>query len=144
MSEPSTISAFEKAVNCPAGSKPQAAPPPFSIRFTVEERARLDREAGNRPLSAHIRSKLFGQSAATRKGVQRRPGVDDEALAKALSELGRSRLASNLNQLAKAANVGRLRLKPDSEAELLRACADIAAMRRELMNALGLKPSASE
>lgn len=139
MNNASNVSAFEKAVAARNRPERPKAPPPFSIRFTPEERARLDREAGNRPLSAHIRKKLFGEAADPRKGVKRRPGVDDAALAKALSALGQSRLAPNMNQLAKAANAGRLRLKPEAEAELRRACADIAVMRGELMKALGLK-----
>jgi hypothetical protein len=35
-------------------------PPPFSMRFTHEERAWLDAERGNKPLSVHIRERLFG------------------------------------------------------------------------------------
>ena len=35
-------------------------PPPFSIRFTFEERARLDAERGRHSLAAHIRERLFG------------------------------------------------------------------------------------
>lgn len=34
-------------------------PPPFSLRLTHEERARLDAERGNKPLSVHIRERLF-------------------------------------------------------------------------------------
>ena len=69
----------------------------------------------------------------------KKPSVDDAALAKALSALGRSRLAANMNQLAKATNMGRLTLKPDAEQELSQACADIAAMRSALLKALGLR-----
>ena len=140
MSGVSNISAFEKAAARRNRPQKRKTPPPFSIRFTEQERARLDREAGNHPLSVHIRKKLFGEDAAPRKGVQRRPGVDDAALAKALAELGRSRLASNMNQIAKGAHMGALPVSNDLSAELARACADIAAMRRDLMKALGLKP----
>lgn len=139
MNNASNVSAFEKAAAARNRQETPKAPPPFSIRFTLEERVRLNREAGNHSLSAHIRKKLFGQQIAPRKGLQRRPGVDDAALAKALSALGQSRLAPNMNQLAKAANIGRVRLTPASEAQLQQACADIAAMRRDLMKALGLK-----
>lgn len=139
MSGSSMICAFDKAAEANKHSEKPKTPPPFSIRFTDQERSRLDREAGNRPLSVHIRDKLFGEVAAPRKGARRRPHINDVMLAKALSDLGRSRLASNMNQLARASNTGRLRLKPEAEAELIRACADIAAMRRELMTALGLK-----
>ncbi|MCK5749459.1 MAG: plasmid mobilization relaxosome protein MobC [Oricola sp.] len=139
MSGPSTVPAFEKAAEDDKRPEKRKIPPPFSIRFTEEERARLDREAGNRPLSAHIRKKLFGENAAVRKPPARRPGVDDAALATALSALGRSRLASNLNQIAKAAHLGALPVTDELQAELEAACAEIAAMRRDLMAALGLK-----
>ena len=39
-------------------AKPKASPP-FSLRLTVEERSRLDQDAGNVPLGAYIRSRLF-------------------------------------------------------------------------------------
>lgn len=44
--------------------------PPFSIRFTFEERVRLDEERGRKTLAAHIRDRLFGQDA----GLRRKPG----------------------------------------------------------------------
>ena len=37
-------------------------PPPFSIRFTEEERKRLDRDAGVLSLAAYMRLKLFCES----------------------------------------------------------------------------------
>lgn len=47
-----------------------ASQPPFSIRFTFEERARLDQERGNKSLAAYIRHRLFGKDA----GFRRKPG----------------------------------------------------------------------
>ncbi len=35
-------------------------PPPFSLRLSFEERARLERDAGDMPLGAYIRERLFG------------------------------------------------------------------------------------
>lgn len=58
-----------------AGSK---CPPPFSIRFTFEERARLDAERGRQPLSAYIRERLFGDDATPRKKI----GQPEEIVAK--------------------------------------------------------------
>ena len=120
-------------------------PRPFSIRFTEEEKARLEREAGTRSLAAHIRLKLFGDAASLRdqwKPSRKRPlpPVDRQALGKALGELGKSRLASNLNQIAKAANIGTLPVTADLIDEVRGACADVRSMRRALMTALGLKP----
>ena len=51
--------------------------------------------------------------------------------------IGNMRLASNLNQLAKSANIGTLPLTPEVEEDLMTACSAVIAMRAELMRALG-------
>lgn len=56
-----------------------------------------------------------------------------------LADLGRSRLSNNLNQLAKAANLGALPLTQEVEAELSAACAAIRYMRHALLVALGIE-----
>ncbi len=76
---------------------------------------------------------------------RRRTGLaveDRKALAQLLAMLGRSRLASNLNQLAHAANIGALPVTPDLETELNTALFDVRELRRLLLLALGLKPEA--
>lgn len=129
---------FNAAVVVPP---PKAAyPPPFSMRFTRQERARLDALRGNKSLSAHIRQQLFGKDAAPRKGNGNRPIEDAEALGRVLGALGQSRLASNLNQLAKAVNSGSLPVTPETEADLAAACRDVSAMRADLLRALGKSP----
>lgn len=112
-------------------------PPPFSLRLTAEERAELDRRAGTKPLGQYIREMLFGHGVSPRKRKTRRPSVDHEALGQALGVLGTSRLASNMNQIAKAAHMGALPVTPDLAAELDRACADLRMMRQALLKALG-------
>ena len=57
-----------------------------------------------------------------------------------LSELGRSRLSSNLNQLARAVNSGSLPVSPETEQAILEACAEIKAMSNNITHALGLEP----
>ena len=54
----------------------------FSLRLTFEERAALEQSAGNRPLGAYIRSKLFGGTEAPRKrrSRTRKPLKDEKAL----------------------------------------------------------------
>ena len=42
-------------------------PPPFSLRLTYKERARLDAERGDQALGGYIRERLFGDDAAPRK-----------------------------------------------------------------------------
>ncbi len=123
-------------------SKKAGKPTPFSLRLTFEERAMLERMAGDRPLGAFIRKQLFGENATPRALHQRKPGPDKKALAQALSALGQSRLSSNMNQIAKAAHLGTLPLGPELEGELSKACADIRSMRDALIQALGIKPEA--
>lgn len=115
-------------------------PPPFSIRFTFEERARLDADRGSRALSTHIREKLFGDGATLRKRPGNSPIGDAEALGRVLGALGASRLSSNLNQLAKAVNTGSLPVSPEVEAELMEACHEVQELRADLLRALGKMP----
>lgn len=115
-------------------------PPPFSIRFTFEERARLDADRGSQPLSAHIREKLFGEDVTPRKRLGNSPVRDSEALGRVLGALGASRLSSNLNQLAKAVNTGGLPVSPEVEAELMEACQEVQELRADLLRALGKMP----
>ena len=118
-------------------------PPPYSIRFTFEERAKLDSKRGRLPLSAYIREQLFGEEAAPRKRLGNSPVKDAEALGRVLGALGGSRLSSNLNQLAKAVNTGSLPVTPETEAELSEACKEIKRLRLDLLRALGKSPGAS-
>ena len=115
-------------------------PPPFSIRFTFEERARLDADRGGKALAAHIREKLFGDEATPRKRPGNSPVKDAEALGRVLGALGASRLSSNLNQLAKAVNTGSLPVSPETESDLVKACREVQALRADLLRALGKLP----
>jgi len=113
---------------------------PFSLRLTPEERSQLEKDATGTSLGAYIRSRLFDSSLLKRRTRSKHPVKDHQELARVLGELGRSRLANNLNQLAKAANSGSLEVSPDTEKLLLNACGDIRWMRQVLMSALGLMP----
>ena len=136
---------FNEIASRKARSKAEKAsyPPPFSIRLTFEERARLDAERGRQSLAAHIRTRLFGEDVA----VRRKPGnstiIDAEALGRVLGALGGSRLSSNLNQLAKAVNTGSLPVTPETEADLVAACEEVRALRNDLLRALGKSPGAA-
>lgn len=118
-------------------------PPPFSIRLTFEERARLDADRGRATLAAHIRKRLFGDDAAPRKKPGNSPIKDAEALGRVIGALGGSRLSSNLNQLAKAVNTGSLPVTPETEADLVAACEEVKALRIDLLRALGKSPGAA-
>lgn len=114
-------------------------PAPFSLRLSEDERAQLKAEANGEPLGAYIRSRLLGPKAVKRRGA--RPRIKDyEKLAMVLAALGRSHLASNLNQLAKAANTGTLPVTLEVVQELLEACEHVREMREALITALGVKP----
>ncbi|MBO9462480.1 hypothetical protein [Labrenzia sp. R5_0] len=113
-------------------------PPPFSLRLTFEERAKLDAAANGVPLGAYIRAILFDEELPKVRRRSTNPVKDHEALGRVLAALGGSHLSSNLNQLARAVNTGTLPVHPEIEAELREACADIAQMRAALIEALGL------
>ena len=145
MSAPVLVKDFSEATAHPPNTKRKKYPPPFSIRFTDEERARLDRDAGTLSLAAYIRFKLFAgdepppaKRKLTRK-VKPKPSAELAVLGHMLGGLGQSRLASNLNQIAKAANMGALPVSPELEQELFAACAAVQSMRQDLIAALGVK-----
>ncbi len=114
--------------------------PPFSLRLTPKERAQLEQDAVGLSLGAYIRSRLFDESLPKRRTRNTHPVKDHQELAKVLAELGCSRLANNVNQLAKTANSGSLEVTPDTEQALKHACSDIRWMRHVLMSSLGLMP----
>jgi hypothetical protein len=124
-------------IAAPEADTPKKYPPPFSLRLTYEERARLEAEADGKPLGAYIRERLLGDDAAPRTRRGNSPVKDKEALGRVMGALGASRLSSNLNQLAKAVNTGSLPVTPETEEELREACREIAELRADLLKALG-------
>ena len=120
-------------------SRRKKRPAPFSLRLTYEERARLDSAAGSIPLGTYIKGRLFDDLPAVPR--QRTTARADKAiLTELLGVLGKSKLPTSLRDMAKAATNGTLPLTPDLEADLKRACSDIADMRLRLLKALGLRP----
>ena len=118
-------------------SKRKKTLPPFSLRLSKEEREKLENAAAGMPLGPFIKAKMFDGDLAPRRMRGQAPVKDHAALARALGLLGNLRLANNLNQLAKAANMGALPLSPEVEDELMATCAAVLAIRMELMKALG-------
>lgn len=118
---------------------PKARPAPFSLRLSVEERARLEREAAGAPLGGYIRAKVLGD-APLRNRASGLAIEDRKALAQVLALLGHTRLASNLNQIAHVANIGALPVTPETEEELRAALAAVREIRDLLITALGMKP----
>lgn len=121
--------------------KRKKRPPPFSLRLSEAEKARLRAEADGEPLGAYIRAKALGPKLERRRGNTIK---DYEKLAMVLATLGQSHLASNMNQLAKAANTGTLPVTLEVVQELLEACQNIRFMREALISALGVKPEGGE
>lgn len=113
-------------------------PPPFSLRLTFEERARLEDEAGDMALGAYVRARLFDANRIAPRRRSKKPVKDHAALAHVLALLGKSHISNNINQLAKAANTGSLPVTIDTERALNDAVRDVASMRRLLLAALNL------
>ncbi len=112
--------------------------PPFSLRLTFEERAKLERDAAGMALGAYIRSRLLDPETVAPRTRGKLSVKDHQALAQLLGLLGQSRLANNVNQLARAANTGSLAVTPDTEEALMSATADINHMRQLLIQALDI------
>ncbi|MBL27283.1 MAG: hypothetical protein CMM50_07020 [Rhodospirillaceae bacterium] len=112
---------------------------PFSLRLSEAERARLEQAAAGLPLGTYIRSRIFDSKTNPHRTRGKAPVQDHKALAQLLGMLGSSRLSDSMNELAGAARVGALPLDPDTVASLQNACADVARMKRLLMDALGIR-----
>jgi hypothetical protein len=112
---------------------------PFSMRLTRAQRRKLGEDAAPFTVGEYVRSRLFDNPTPLKR-TYRRPVQDEQALTKVLGALGRSRLGSNLNQLAKAVHSGSLPVTSETEKAILEACAAVKDMRQELVNALGLPP----
>lgn len=115
-------------------------PTPFSLRLTFEERAKLERDAAGMALGAYIRSRLLDSDLVAPRKRGKFPVKDHQALAQLLGLLGQSRLANNVNQLARAADTGSLPVTPDVESALLSAVGDVSEMRQLLIQALNIEP----
>ncbi|MGC1507129.1 plasmid mobilization relaxosome protein MobC [Ketobacter sp.] len=116
---------------------------PFSMRLNQEERALLESKAGDRPLSAYVRWLLFKDDLPDMPKKRTRgeaTSIDHKALAQLLGALGQSRIASNINQLARAANSGSLPVNQEVLNALKEAVEAVHWMRETLIKALGLKP----
>lgn len=117
--------------------KPGEVAQPFCLRLTPNERTLLQSSAEGLPLGEFIRRSALAGIGISTTARRARKSIDRRLLAQLLGQLGQLRLASNLNQLAKAANSGALPLSEETHTAILEACADIREIRITLMRALG-------
>lgn len=117
-------------------------PAPFSLRLSKEERKELKRLAQGRPLGEFIKDALFNKKLRPPKS-RKAPALDQQLLGKILGALGQSRIANNINQLARAANSGSLPVNEDVLKSLFEAVRAIEWMRKRLIEGMGIKAHSS-
>ena len=110
----------------------------FSLRLTVDERKRLEKLAAGMPLGEYFRYCALADNRNPRHTRNQFPIKDHKLIAQILSALGRTRMANNLNQIARAANCGALMLDPETLTNLNEACNEIHEMRNTLIKSVGL------
>jgi len=114
-------------------------PAPFCLRFTDDERKTLELAAGDRPLGAYIRWLIFGDEIPKKRTRGKKPVKDQKELAKLLAMFGQSRIANNINQLARAANSGSLPVNEDALKALNEANKSVHWIKKTLIKALGIQ-----
>lgn len=130
-------SGFTEAVVKPKPkSKSRNRPPPFSLRLSDAEKEALEAKAGQKPIGRYIKDTVFSDIVVPGRS-KARSHYDDAAIARLTAQLGKSRISSNLNQLAKLANMGNLPVDDEVIADLNEACVHVAQMRKALLRALG-------
>ena len=115
----------------------------LTLRMTRDVRARLQEAAtaAGMALGPYIIWRAHGSVMPQPKAKRRVVIQDQQAFARLLGLLGASRMPSNLNQLAKAANSGSLPIDADTLSKLNQALDDISFMRGLLITALGSEES---
>jgi hypothetical protein len=114
--------------------------PPLSIRLTASEREALIARAGGLPVSTYIKHVVFSGGGAAVRRDSRASSLDRELAGRILAALGASRIASNLSQIAKHANLGTLYCDEGTKADIREACEHLQDIRALLMAALGKEP----
>ena len=112
---------------------------PISCRFTKPQIILLDEFKGALSRTDYIRLRTIGAEAAPVRTRVRYPVQDYQAYATLLAKLGQSHLSSNLNQLARQANIGTLIVTPETEAALVWAAQELSEMRHLLIKVTGLE-----
>ena len=97
-----------------------------------QERAELERHAGDQPLSAYVKHCIFNKRAAPKPGI-----LDPTLVALLLARFAQSGLAGSMRTLSDAAKTDRLLVDEDVRAQLRLACDDINEIRLILTRGLG-------
>lgn len=118
----------------PKAPKNRKRPSPLSVRLSENERAKLEAAAAGQSLNSYVKERLFAGTRPRKSAVQ-----DYDALARALSMLGRSDIQKRLSALLLAIESERLVASQEVEQDIRAACATVAVIRAELVTALGLK-----
>lgn len=112
-------------------------PAPLSLRLNSEERAALEAAANGMSLSRYVKGRIFDAGGKPKSSGRAQPVRDHVALAQVLGMLGAMEVAGSFRELAAAAKSGALPVTPETEEELLNACAAVLAIKAEVMRALG-------
>jgi hypothetical protein len=116
---------------------------PYSIRLNAEERNYIRTKAEQLALKdpAFIRLKIFDDNFRAQSSAYQKKGnqQDHKEIAQVLAMLGQSRIANNLNQIAKAINTGTLVITPEIESQLTEACLTVQLLRTTLIKGMGIK-----
>ena len=104
----------------------------------------LDEAAGDRTLSSYFRWLAFKDKIPLIRTRGKKPVKDYKKLAQLLAFFGKSRIANNINQLAKAANSGSLPVNIEMLNSLNEAVKTINWIRTTLIQALGLQETPSK
>ncbi len=114
---------------------------PFSIRLTAQEHERLTIMANK----LGLKKAEFFRVTAFSKEVERAFELlitrreERKETARILSAIGESRIASNLNQIAFAANTGSLEFTPTVAAQINEAYTAVMRMRQMLITYQGVR-----
>ena len=109
------------------------------FRVSEDDYARLLAAAGDMPVSAYIRARLFDEDMKAARKNNKTPQAEQKILVSMLSELGKSRLSQNINQIAKAVNCGMVLMPDEAITVLADAQTEIKVLRTALLSALGKK-----
>lgn len=113
------------------GSETRKKSIPVTSRYDETEFAELDEAASRAGVTRASYQRIQSLSEPKTRSTRRAP-IERELLAKVLGQLGK--IGSNLNQLARAANVGET-----DRAEIVVAVAELRALVPDVQDALGRK-----